>query len=339
MNPGLAVDSMNGFELERELDRGKILPLYLLYGEETYLVDEAQKRIQSLCLVHNKMRDFNYDLFLGGEASPDAIIDAAKTLPMMAPWRVVVVKDSHRFTAQQVKTFLPYCENPSSSTCLILLGETVGQWKGYLKLFKKQGRVVSFAHPSGSLLTRYIVRGAERMGKEIFSEASELIGEQVGNHLGEIHQELEKLAAYVGDRKRIGVEDVEAVISRVRIHTVFDLTRAMGMKNGPEALRILNQMLESGESHLRILTMMVRQFRLLWIAKEMRSRGIREREIGKAVGIPDFFLQGFLAQLNSFSDRELIEGYRRLFETDVALKSRSTSKRILLENLIISICH
>lgn len=177
------------------------------------------------------------------------------------------------------------------------------------------------------------------MGKEILSEAADLIGEQVGNHLGQIHQELEKLAAYVGDRKRIGVEDVEAVISRVRIHTVFDLTRAMGMKNGPEALRILNQMLESGESHLRILTMMVRQFRLLWIAKEMRSRGIREREIGKAVGIPDFFLQGFLAQLNSFSDRELIEGYRRLFETDVALKSRSTSKRILLENLIISLCH
>jgi len=329
---------MNSLELEKELERGKILPLYFLYGEETYLVEEARKRIESLCLMP-KMRDFNYDLLLGGEISANRIIDVAKTLPMMAPWRVVVVKDVHLFTHQEVKAFISYCEEPSPSTCLVLLGQSVGPWKGCLKVLEKQGRVVSFVHPRGSLLTRYIVSVAKQMGKEISSEAAEVMGEMVGNHLGEIYQELDKVASYVGSRKRIGVDDIEAVISRVRAHTVFDLTRAMGMKNCPDALRILNQMLESGEPHLKILTMMVRQFRLIWVAKEMRSLGIRDRDIGKTLGIPVFFLQGFLAQLKNFTDRELAEGYRRLFETDVALKSRSTSKRIMLENLIICLCH
>lgn len=329
---------MNVFELEKELDRGKILPLYFLHGEETYLMDEAQKRIQSLCL-EPKIRDFNYDLFLGGETSPERIIDAAKTLPMMAPWRLVVVKDAHLFTTNQVKTLISYCEKPSSSTCLILLGENLGPWKGYRKVLEKQGRVVLFVHPSGNLLTRYIVRGAKQMGKEISSEAAEVVGEMVGNHLGEIYQEIDKLASYVGQRREIGVDDVDAVIARVRTHTVFDLTRAMGMKNCPDALRILDQMLESGEPHLRILTMIVRQFRLIWMAKEMRSLGARDRDIGKALGIPVFFLQGFLAQLKNFTSKDLAEGYRCLFETDIALKSRSTSKRILLENLIISLCH
>lgn len=324
--------------MEKELDKGSILPLYFLHGQETYLMTEVQKRIQSLCLVP-QTRDFNYDLFLGGETSPERIIDAAKTLPMMAPWRVVAVKDVHLFTSQQVKAFIPYCEKPSPCTCLVLLGESAGAWKGYLKVLAKQGRVVLFTHPRGNLLTRYIVRGAKQMGKEISSDAAEVIRELVGSNLGEIYQELDKIASYVGQRKEIGIDDVDAVISRVRAHTVFDLTRAMGMRNCPDALRILNQMLESGEPHLKILTMMVRQFRLIWRAKEMRSLGIRDREIGRVVGIPDFFLRDFLAQLNNFTPSELARGYHRLFEVDVALKTQSTPKRVVLENLIISLCH
>jgi DNA polymerase-3 subunit delta len=329
---------MNPLELERELDRGKILPLYLLYGEETYLMDKAQKRIQSLCLVP-KLKDFNYDLFLGGEVLPNRIIDAAETLPMMAPWRVVVVKDAHLFSREQIKALLPYCETPAACTCLILLAQTVGPWKGYLKILEKKGRIVSFVHPSQSLLTRYIVRGAKQMGKKIHLEAAEVMAEMVGNRLGEVYQELDKIVLYVGERKEIGVDDVEAVVCPFRTHTVFDLTGAVGMKRCSDALRILNQMLESGESHLKILTMMVRQFRLIWMAKDMRSLGMKDRDIGRAVGIPGVFLQDFLDQLDNFTPKELAEGYRRLSETDVALKTRSTSRGILLENLIISLCH
>lgn len=324
-------------DLERELDRGKIFPVYFLYGEERSLIDGTEKRIESICLA-DQVRDFNFDCFHGGETLPDRVIDAAKTLPMMAPRRVVVVRDVHLYTAEQVKVFLSYLENPLPTTCLILSGGSLGPWKSHLKTLGKNARVVAFPHLKGNLLIRHIVRGAERLGKEISIEAAEVIGELVGNHLDEIYQELGKVAAYVGDRKRIGIDDVEATVSPVRSETVFELTRAVGMKNGPEALRILGRMLERGEPHLRILTMMVRQFRLIWKAKEMRSRGMRDRDIGKAVGIPDFFLQGFLAQLDRFNTEELAEGYRRLVETDEALKSRSTSKRILLEHLVISLC-
>jgi len=329
---------MHALELEKELDRGEVIPLYFFHGEETYLVDEAQKRIRELCHVA-KTRDFNDDLFVAGETSAERIIDAAKTLPMMARWRVIVVKDAHLFSHQQVKAFVSYCEDPSPSTCLILIGEKLGPWKAYLKALEKQGRVVSFGHPSGKLLIRYIIRGVKQMGKEISSEAAEVMREMVGNHLSEIYQELDKLVSYVGERKTIGVEDVETVVSRVKVHTIFDLTKAVGMKNSLDALRILDQMLEGGEPPLRILTMVTRQFRLIWIAKEMRSQGISDGEIGRTLGIPGFFLHGFLAQLGHFTSGELAKAYRLLFETDLALKSRSSSKRILLENLIISLCH
>lgn len=329
---------MNAFELEKALDKGKIHPLYFLHGDETYLIERAQQRIQSICLA-GKPKDFNYDLFLGGETAPERIIDAAKTLPMMAPWRVVVVKDAHLFTPQQVKTFLPYCEKPSPSTCLILIGQKTGHWKGHLRVIEKQGKAVLFTHPPSHTLSRYIDTWTGEMGKKISSEAADVMGEMVGNHLSEVYQELDKLVSYVGERQEIGVDDVEAVVSRVKAHTIFDLTQAMGMKNRTGALRILNQMVESGEPPLRILTMIVRQFRLIWMAKEMRSLGTRDRDIGKSLGIPSFFLQGFLVQLKNFTPGELATGYRRLFETDMALKSRSTSKKVLLEHLVISLCH
>ncbi|NIO03099.1 MAG: DNA polymerase III subunit delta [Proteobacteria bacterium] len=329
---------MNAFELEKELDREEIFPLYFLHGEETYLIDEARKRIQAICQVA-KTKDFDHDLFLGGETPPERIIDAAKTLPMMAPWRVVVVKDAHLIGAQQVKAFLPYWENPSPKTCLIFLGEKLGPWKGSLKFLEKHGRVVHFVHPGSNLLTQYIIRGAKQLGKDLSPGAVEVMREMVGNHLSELHQELDKVASYVGDRKQIEVDDVETVVSRVKVHTIFDLTKAVGMKDSTEALRILNQMLESGEPPLRILTMIVRQFRLIWMAKDMRSHGIPDGKIGRTLGIPGFFLKGFLAQLKNFTPEELARGYSRLFEADLTLKSRSTSKRTLLEDLIISLCH
>jgi DNA polymerase-3 subunit delta len=331
------VTEMSFFELEKELDRGKILPLYLLHGVEGRLMHEAQKRIESTCLKP-QTRDFNFDLFIGGETSPDRIIDAAKTLPMMAPWRVVVVKRVDVFTPEQVKALLVYCEAPVSSTCLILLGENLGPWKRYLRVLEKHGKVVSFPHPKGNQITRYILHEAKGMGKQISPEAAGVIGELVGNHFDEVYQELAKVASYVGERAEIRIDDVEAVISPVRDYTIFELTRAMGMKNCPDALKTLNQMVDRGEPHLKILTMIVRQFRLIWMAKEMESRGMGKREIGKKIKIPEFYLQGFLAQLRNFTFGELATGYRRLLETDVALKSRSTSKKILLENLILSLC-
>jgi len=328
---------MNASDLDNELDQGKIFPVYLLYGEESYLIGETRKRIESICLDPGT-KDFNYDLFTGGETAPDRIMDAAKTHPVMASWRVVVVKDAHIWNEQQVKTFAPYWEDPLTSTCLIFLGQKLGPWKRWVSVLEEKGRVVSFTHPRGKALTRYIMRGARDMGKEISVQAAELVREQVGNHLGEIHQELDKIASYVGNRNRIRVEDVEAVISPVRSRTVFDLTRAMGMKNCPEALKILNQMMEGGENHLKILTMMVRQFRLIWMAKDMQSQGMPSKDIGKALGVPEFVLRPLLSHMENFTTSELAEGYRRFSEADGALKSRSIPKGIVLENLIISLC-
>ncbi|MBW2057323.1 MAG: DNA polymerase III subunit delta [Deltaproteobacteria bacterium] len=328
---------MDPLGFEKELERRRIFPLYFLGGEETYLVEEARKRIESVCLEPGT-RDFNYDLFEGGESQPEKILDAAKTLPMMAPWRVVVVKDAHLFTADQVKPLISYFENPSPRTCLILTGRVAGPWKGYLKVLERKGRVVSFSHPRGGLLTRYMARRATELGKEISPEAAVMIQQLAGNDLGEIYQELDKAAFYAGEGRRIEADHVEAVISPLGTHTVFDLTRAVGMRNCEEALTILKEMLESGEPHLKILGMIVRQFRLIWKAREMRSLGMRDREIGRAVGVPDFSLRKFLAQLNSFTPGELEECYGRLFESHVAFKTRSTSKQTILEGLVISLC-
>jgi len=328
---------MNASDLDNELDQGKIFPVYLLYGEESYLIGETRKRIESICLDPGT-KDFNYDLFTGGETAPDRIMDAAKTHPVMASWRVVVVKDAHIWNEQQVKTFAPYWEDPLTSTCLIFLGQKLGPWKRWVNVLQEKGRVVAFPHPRGRALTRYIIRGAKEMGKEISVQAAEMVTEQVGNHLGEIYQELDKIVSYVGDEKRIRVDDVEAVICPLRSRTVFDLTRAMGRKNCPEALILLNQMIEGGENHLKILTMMVRQFRLIWMAKEMKAQGMSNTDVGKALGVPEFVLRPLLSQLENFTPSELAAGYQRFSEADRALKSRSIPKGVVLENLIISLC-
>ena len=125
--------------------------------------------------------------------------------------------------------------------------------------------------------------------------------EMVGNDLSEVYQELSKMVSFVGTRKEIEVDDVESVVSRVRPHSIFELTEAIGMKNCPKALILLDRMLEGGEPPLRILTMVVRQFRHLWIAREMQDGGSRSPEIAKALGIPGFLAGKFLPQVRKLA--------------------------------------
>ena len=320
------------------MKKGKIPRVLYLFGDEPYLIERGIEALRTKIIPTN-LQEFNLDVYSAGEVPASRIVDAARTVPMLNPWRFILVKEADRFSSSDVDQLLAYVEKPSSTTCLILWGDTSGPWKQFFSKLREVGAVIQIKSFFAGKLIGWIKQEAQGFGKGMTREAAEYLKDMVGNRLRDLHNEIEKTVAYVGEKPVIELEDVEEVVSEVKTRTIFELTDAIGMRNSLEALRILRRMLQAGEAHLKILGMIVRQFRLIWKAKYLVSRGIGKEKLGRRLKLHHFYLESILEQTAHFSEDDLLKGFRRFLQTDLAMKTTTLSKELLLEKMVVDLCH
>src|SRR5512139_3044448 len=112
--------------------RGKpspqIYPVYFLHGSEDYLIEEEIQKLLNQTLSQ-KERGFNLHLFNGEEHSSQEIVQTAQTIPMFSQYRFVLVREADHMDEEKVEALMEYILRPSSSTCFVLHGQTIGSWK------------------------------------------------------------------------------------------------------------------------------------------------------------------------------------------------------------------
>ena len=328
---------MNSIDLNKHLEKNDILPLYYLSGNETYLIDEAVAHIEDKVLSPDH-KAFNYEVFYGGNDKVSQIITAARTMPILSKKRLVIVKDANKLSPDDIKEFTSYVEKPSPCACLVFVGEKVDSRKKFFTKIEKSGIIAKLNHPNERELPYWVRRLAEKFHKKIGHDTARLLIEVVGNNLQEIHNEIEKVSIYVGERKTIRTEDIEAVVTGLKVENIFRLIDSVGNKETEKALKILENMLSSGEEHLRILAMIIYRFRLLLRTKELTLKGTAPHEMAKRLQVRDFLLKGLIKQSNRFSLDELKESFGLFYHTDLTLKSSRVSKKLILERLILDLC-
>ncbi|WP_305043909.1 DNA polymerase III subunit delta [Geoalkalibacter sp.] len=327
---------MKSGELQRALETGRIPSLLFLYGEERFLLERAYQDVLAK-VVDAAARDFNLEVFTGREATAEKVLDVCRTLPVFAPRRLVVVKDAHLLTANDLAGFLPYLNHPVPETVLLFIGRTIDGRLGFFREFKKKGTLVEFKPLYDNQIPGFVKEQARLEGKSFTEDGLALFCRRQGTDLGEIQAELLKLATYVGTRVLIDVEDVRQVVSDSRAESVFDLVNAIGQRRAAEALRLLTRMLEDGEPPLRILTMVVRHFRQLWQTAELQRLGAERGEMARRLRINPYFLDGLIAQARRFESLEFRRALAACLEVDLALKSSGGHPEAYMERLVLDL--
>lgn len=323
-------------ELDRAVDKGEFSPIYYLYGDEPYLMERATNRLLER-LVDPASRDFNLNIYYGTDCKGEDILDASQTMPMFADWRVVLVKRGQALSQAVLDHLLPYVQDPSPTTCLIIQGEKIDQRKKFFTELKKSGALVECKRPYENQLGGFIRSEASVYGKKVDSAAGELLVHLVGNNLQELAAQMEKVALYVGQRGTIVLEDVRTVVSDTKVDSVFELANAVGNRNLSAAMRRMQTILRDGEAPLMVLAMVTRHFRQLWQVREMMDKRLNEQEIGRKLGINPYFLKGVVNQAGNFPVSDCRKLFERLFAADLAMKSGG-KPAMILGDLIISIC-
>jgi DNA polymerase-3 subunit delta len=322
-----------------EVRAGRVEPVYYLYGKEPFLVQRALAAIRA-AVLDPRTQAFNFDTVDCKEGAHHAerILAAARTLPMMARRRLVLARDADALKPEALEAMLPYLGDPAETTCLVFVAEGADLRRRFFLELKKTGGLAKFEPLYERRLPPWIEAEAKSLGHGVEPGAAQLLCDVVGADLSSLAQALEQLSLFVGPRQRITVAAVEELCAETRQHSVFDLANAVGERDTRKALHQCQRMLQAREPAIRILFMLTRHFRQLWIAKELEAQHADREEAARRIGIPPFFVDGLMTQARRFDGATLGRAFEALYDADRALKSSHAGDEVLLERLLVDLC-
>ncbi|GAB4296727.1 MAG: DNA polymerase III subunit delta [Desulfuromonadia bacterium] len=320
------------------LRNGEAAPLYLLHGEEQFLVERYASRLVDR-LIPEEDRDFNLDIFQGSSCQGEEILNAALSYPIFARRRVVWIRHAEAISPDAAFQLIPYIDSPNPSTTVLFHAEKIDLRKTLFAELKKKGVTVEFKKPRESELGRFIVGEVRERGKKIHPDAVDLLALLVGTNLQEMAREIEKIVLHAGEKETIELSDVRSITSESRVETIFALTDAIGAKQVSPALKALSVLVRENTSLVYIVTMIIRYIRQLMTVRSFLDRGVKKSDrIAAQTGISPFVVGKLLPAALNFDSIELRRIYPLLLEADLDVKGGSPLPVLSVEQLVTKIC-
>ena len=310
--------------------------LYLINGEDEFLKKEETKKIEDALFSSPTQKDFNYAVFDAREADIEEIIKLARFLPWQVSRRLIVVNNIEYLKSHQRDVLISYLKHPCPHTILVLTSTKIDRRGKFYQAVSKAGRIINIRLSSWRV-EQWVKQEFRKYGKEISSADSSLLKEKVGADIQSLNQNIAKLILYTGERKEIKREDIEDVVSKSNLNTVFDLTTAIGKKDKKSALNILNNLFYQGKKIGEIMGMLFWQINRLQKGKGILQQGGRER-LTRDLNIPPFYVDDFINSTDNFSFPELKKDIGLLAEADLQIKRGLTKPEIILEILVLKLC-
>jgi DNA polymerase-3 subunit delta len=311
-------------------------PLVYVYGDEPLLMDRACAKVEAAALAGGDP-SLNRQVFEAPGAKAGEVLAAARTLPFLGERRLVVVRDAHRWSADEWRPLLPYLEQPNPSTCLLFVAEQLDRRNKAGKLLSKVARLVACRSPREGELPGWIQRLAREAGLHLQPRVVQSLALRVGPDLQVLHQEIAKLRLVAAADGSVSDEDLEALVGESRGTTVFAFCDALGARDLAGALKGLRRLLQMGEAPVKLLFMVVRHLRHLWLGWELRQGGrVDRKQAAQAMGVPPFAVEGILKQAGNWGATDLEGAFAAALRADLALKSGGGVE--VLQELVLNLC-
>jgi DNA polymerase-3 subunit delta len=319
-----------------DLQAGRVPAVALIVGEERFFVDRALAALRTAVLGVDGI-GLNEDVFEGKGTSAARVLDAARTLPMLADKRLVLVREAGAIAPSELDKLADYLEQPYESCCLVLVAQALD---GRTRLSKRAAKVGCLVEASGIKLAElrgFVQDEARRRKVRIEADAIAALLDAVGNDLPAIDDALERLSLFVGDGHAIDLAAVETCVARVRVESIWALVDAVGLRDRRTALRAAASLLADREPPLRILAMVARQLRMLARMQGALDDGAPPQDAARMAGAPPFKARDLATAARRFEPRLLARAFSLLAEADLELKGSRKPPELVLEGAILAL--
>ncbi|MBR6150318.1 MAG: DNA polymerase III subunit delta [Lachnospiraceae bacterium] len=306
--------------------------VYLLYGEERYLKKQYTDKLRKALAGDDEM---NVHFFEGKDISVAQIIDLAETMPFLADRRVIFLSDSGLFKSGG-EQMADYLAAPNDTTFFVFTESEVDKRSKLFKTVSAKGCAVEFTTQDDNTLKRWVASLLAREGKKVTEATVMLFLSKTGTDMENIQSELEKLICYCMDKDVVTSADVEAICTTRLQDRIFDMVEAVTRRQTTKALELYYDLLALKVQPLQILAMLARQYNLTYQAKELKKRGVPDREIASKIGVPPFVVGKYLSQAGQQKSSDLRRALEQCVQADQDVKSGLINDKMAVELIISS---
>jgi DNA polymerase-3 subunit delta len=322
----------------------------ILHGDDTLAMEIALSGLLKKAGLADGSTDLNLTTLEGCSFEDEAIATAASAMPMFGTQRVVVLKnpqvpvkkgrDAEKDVGKTQETekkkherFLSLISNLPQTTHLVI--ELTDEFKtgkggpwvelGKLKWLEDWARnantpPTSFKLPALRAMPQWIAEETTRQGGTITPAAATRLSFLFGNETQVLAQEIGKLLTYVDGQHVIDVKDVDTLCAYGGLGNIFEMMDAISEGKSAIALKHYHQLLEQ-QDILSIFPMVVRQFRLLILTREILEEHGNLNVIAHELRLPDFVADKLILQSRRFTMARLEAIYHQLLEMDCTAKN------------------
>ncbi|MBB4119930.1 DNA polymerase-3 subunit delta [Mesonia hippocampi] len=323
-----------------DIKNRKFKPIYFLMGEEPYYIDVVADFIENHVLTEDE-KGFNLSILYGRDIKIADIIANARRYPMMAEYQVVIVREAQDLH-KSIESLIDYVNNMQPTTILVMCYKykKLDGRKALSKAVKKAGVLFESKPLYESKIPDWIVSQLKKENYSITMKGAVMLEEFLGNDLGKINNELQKLQLILPKGSKITPELIEENIGISKDFNNFELQKALGIKDYEKAFRILNYYAQNPKANpiLRILPVLYFYFSKLLIYHSLSDKS--NQAVANALKVNPYFVNDYALAAKSYTMKEVSQIISTLRELDMKAKGvggNSLTPADLFKEILIKI--
>lgn len=317
-----------------DINKGTIKKCYLFYGEEAYLKKQYAKKLRDAVVPENDT--MNETVFRENKIDVKELLSICSTMPFFAERRFVYVVDSGFFEKAPEELLKGLQEIPDT-TCL-LFSETKVDKRGKLyKFINKSGYAAEFTLPDANTLKQWVLSKIKKEGKKITRQDLEHLMSLLPEDMNRINLELEKLFCYTLDKEILTTREIDAILCRQLENQIFEMISSISAGKEKKAIERYYELLELKEAPLKILALLVREFRILYDTKTASMQGVPSKEIASKLHMNPYIIKKYVQSCTGFELRKLGAALKKCADTEERIKTGKITDTLGVEVLIVQL--
>ncbi len=316
--------------------------LYLVIAKDSFARKEAADRLAGFLLAGQKDPQFCLKTFNAEQQAIEDILMELNSVSMFSTKRVFMIHNAEKYAKGALEKLEPYFLNPSKDTYLILCIASLAVSTTFYKKSEKAGIILDIPEEKPwekeKTMQAWIAAQALASGKKISPQACQALVKQSGTDQASLHQELEKLICYCGERIEITAQDVAALCTTVNLETIWQLGEAIFRRDVATALRISKGMMEDGTAFLGLLRQIRSQFQTEFqIACILASGGSAAEVTQQFPYMKGNILDRHMQSVRTYGWQKFKDGLLLIDATELQAKNSGADAELLNELLIIKL--
>ena len=319
------------------IQKGNLKPIYYLFGEDYSLLQSTLKTIEAAAssLITS---DFDKETFYGDSRTLSEALDFASAFPFGSEKKLIIFRQFEK--VRDKKLLKEYSASPVDFTILVFLhdGQISNIDSEPFKTLNKNNFIFEAKELKGKNLLKWLIKHVETKKKNITEENAQLLIDISGENRNQLEGQLEKIITFINNENEITFDHINALTTKLKQYTIFDLQNAIGKKQKDKAFEIGFNLLDSGNELIFIVSMLTRYFTGISRIGELSRMNMPLPQAARIVGTHPFYYKDYQQTRAIYSDSDLANAFRALLKADLSIKTTSVDRKntitILLSEII-----